>query len=143
MTRRTDSQPDDSLLADVVGLFKDFRELKVANQFIGGDSVLTNLVATASTSDISSSIAPYAIKTWRITYNPSKMSRPYAVMTLSNSFTNSTGFEVVSQMPDTGNTSSTSQAWLLTVANDANTVTYTAKFYIKSVDTGSLTVVAV
>lgn len=143
MTSRTDSQLDSSLTVEVNALLADFRDLKVSNQFIGPDSVQTNLVATTNTSDISASIAPYVIKTWRVTYIPSKMSKPYAVMTLSNSFTNSTGFEVVSQMPDTGNTSPTSQAWLLTVANDANTVTYTAKFFIKSVDTGSLTVVAV
>lgn len=140
---RMNDQAEEILMQYVKDLRTDVDELKKGNQTVGPDSMKMNRVVSGNSLDINSSVAAYALKSWKITYTPTTMKNAYADFSFSYTISGGTGFEIVSYWPDTSNTSGTQRSWIVTISNDANAVTLGVLVAVKAGDTGTISVVAI
>jgi hypothetical protein len=143
MNSRIDRRTDNIPVEWLTSLQDDINGLKTQNQVVGPDSVVVQRVTSGATWDINGvSIAAFALKSYRIVFTPTRMKNPYATFSYSRTITGGTGYEVLYYWPDTTNTTATQRAWIFTISNDSNAITFFVQFVLKCIDTGTFTVTA-
>jgi hypothetical protein len=146
--RNTDTE-EEALVSTLASIRRDLNEMVTA-QLIASDSLLVKLngqdvlapTPPAEPSwNINATVAAYSDKQWRVTWTPSTAVNSYAELDYISSILGGTGYERLEYYPDVNDTATGSRSWIVAVSTTDNDVTVRMKLYVKSIDTGSISVV--
>lgn len=142
MNSRVELQSERTLEQYVSSLRTDVDGLKTAAQAFGPDALIIQRIGRTSGWDLTTTIAPYALKSFRCQFVSDTLDYPYVQFTPTVSLTNTTGFEVVTYTFDVSSNDIRTRGWIVTVSNDANTTTLNILAAFRCTDSGTITVVA-
>lgn len=114
------------------------------NQFVGGSSIAVTLNQTEDFWDINgTAVAAETDKQWRITFTPDVAVKPYADISFKMQMVNNNGFERLDAYPDFAYMDDdTKRTWILACSTSLVAITLYVKFYVESIDSGTISVVA-
>lgn len=142
MAARVDNLLDYRLEETLKRLRATLDELK-NRQFYGTQSLKVKLSQTTNTWDISTSVAFFTTKNYRVTFTPASAKNVYATIEYLYSAPGGNGFETIEFYPDPSTPVAGSRSWVVSFTTDAQPVTLNLKFFVCSVDTGTITWVAI